>query len=126
MKPTWLVLLGAFIVAGPGDSRAQPPTPVGPVRPPAFSPYLNMLRSGTPAINYYGLVRPEIQFRQSINNLATDVAANQQAIGQFNTALGVTRGTGHPTQFMNLGGYFMNSGPTGSVNRSAGVPQPRR
>lgn len=40
---------------------------------PTISPYLNLLRQGNPALNYYGLVRPEREFR----------AANDQFRGQF-------------------------------------------
>ena len=65
---------------GAGEASAQPPLPAGPVgitRPP-FSPYLNLVRpGGSPALNYYGLVRPEVQARQSIQNLQGAVAANQ-------------------------------------------------
>jgi hypothetical protein len=107
---------------GLGTAAAQPPRPggYGPPpppggayysRPPAFSPYLNLLRGGGSAtLNYYGLVRPEMQFRQSIQNLAGDVAANQQMIGTMGSQMMGLPATGHPTQFMNLGGYFMNSG----------------
>ena len=41
---------------------------------PSFSPYLNLLRSGDGVVNYYGLVRPEQEFR----------AANEQFQSQFN------------------------------------------
>ena len=40
---------------------------------PTISPYLNLLRQGNPALNYYGLVRPEQEFR----------AANDQFRNQF-------------------------------------------
>jgi hypothetical protein len=72
---------------------------------------LNLTRpGGTPALNYYGLVRPELQFRQSIQGLQGAVSANQQMIGDLQpggTGLPVT---GHATQFLNYGGYFLNSG----------------
>jgi hypothetical protein len=87
----------------------QPPVPGGN-RPPAFSPYLNLFRGGSPAINYYGLIRPELQFRQAIQSLNNDLTSNQNAINNLESGLGVVTTTGHPTQFMNLGGYFMNSG----------------
>jgi hypothetical protein len=104
-----------------GDVQAQPPVPGGAYsRPPIYSPYLNLARGGSPAINYYGLVRPEMQFRQSIQNLAGDIAANQQAIGNLNTSVSGSDlpFTGHPTQFMNLGGYFMNNGSSLGVGTS--------
>ena len=130
-----------------GDLCAQPPLPGGmSSRPPAFSPYLNLLRSGgSPALNYFGLVRPEMQFRQAIQTLNSDVAQNRQQIGNLDPTNSALPFTGHTTQFMNLGGYFMNSGGnsasgsrygSGAMNRSgsggmgassgAGATQPRR
>lgn len=104
-----------FSVCG-REARAQPPVPGGPaaaVPRPAFSPYLNLLRAGNaPALNYYGLVRPEVQFRQSILNLQGAVSANQQAIGTVQTEVEGVPATGHPIQFLNYGGYFLNNGPT--------------
>src|SRR5947209_18280472 len=50
--------LSAFPAAG--SARAQggtPPRPV-PTPRPTVSPYLNLARPGTPALNYYNLVRP--------------------------------------------------------------------
>ncbi len=97
------------LVASVAAAHAQPPAPGGS-RPPPFSPYLNLARPDSPTVlNYYGLVRPELQFRQSINALQQDVTFNQQAIGSLaagNTGLPVT---GHTTQFMNHGIYFMNN-----------------
>jgi hypothetical protein len=133
----------AVVVVGAGAATAQPPLPAGPPpqRPP-FSPYLNLLRAGnSPALNYYGLVRPEQQFRQSIGNLQGAVTANQQAINGLQSDTTAPMTTGHPTQFLNYGGYFMNTlgGPAkaggAGVNRSVGsqaaggagsVPPPRR
>jgi hypothetical protein len=120
-------LIGALVATATlsaGTVNAQPPRPggFGPPpppggayysRPPAFSPYLNLLRGGNAAINYYGLVRPELQFRQALQNLSGDVAMNQQMIGNLSNQFMGVSGTGHPTQFMNLGGYFMNSGGGG-------------
>jgi hypothetical protein len=135
----WAVVLVSLGAAG--VASAQPPAPAGPPpQRPTFSPYLNLLRpGGSPAQNYYGLVRPEQQFRQSIGSLQGQVNANQQAIGnlQTNPADGPAV-TGHPVYFLNTGGYFQNtvggSVGRGGVNRPAGpqaggavgVPPPRR
>jgi hypothetical protein len=105
--------VGTLLAQAPQGGYAPPPPPGGAYysRPPAFSPYLNLLRGGGSAtLNYYGLVRPEMQFRQSIQNLSGDVAMNQQMLGTLGTEVIGLPSTGHPTQFMNLGGYFMNSG----------------
>lgn len=54
----------------------------GPSARPAFSPYLNLLRSGNSTLfNYYGLVKPEVDFR----------AADQQFSQQFGEINGEMR-----------------------------------
>jgi hypothetical protein len=114
-----VVLLGSTLMS---PVRAQIPRgPSGYRRTPAFSPYLNLNRRGVnPAINYYGLVRPEIEFRNSIQNLQADVTAlgAQAASGQSGgTAFPAT---GHPTQFNNLSGYFPASGAARGNARPSG------
>lgn len=123
----WAVVL---VIVGAGAATAQPPAPVGPTpqRPP-FSPYLNLLRGGnSPALNYYGLVRPEEQFRQSIGNLQGQVAANQQAIGGLQADPSGVPITGHPVYFLNYGGYFQNTlgGAPGGTNAARSVAPPVR
>jgi hypothetical protein len=123
----------AVVHRGPGGSRLRPllavpahaqfpPGPAG-FRTPPFSPYLNLNRRGTnPAINYYGLVRPQIEFRNAIQNLQSDVSSlgAQAASGQA----GVTTlpPTGHPTQFSNLSGYFPLSATARGGARASGLP----
>jgi hypothetical protein len=70
------------------------PNYVGSPRP-VLSPYLNLLRGGNPAANYFLGVLPEFERR-----------ANAY---QFSTLV-VTVTTGHPTAFGNTAGYF-GSGP---------------
>lgn len=119
--PCCLAIAAVITASGGGRLQAQPPAPGGTPRP-AFSPYLNLVRpGGSPTLNYYGLVRPEQQFRQSIQNLQTTVAGNQQALGNLQNDVNGVPGTGHPTQFLNYGGYFLNSGSFGgTANRPGG------
>jgi|GEM_PF-2366055 len=76
---------------------------IGPTSRPTFSPYLNLLRSGNSTLfNYYGLVRPEVEFR----------SANQQfqsSLGSFDRELQDSRReaagsrltqSGHQVRFM--------------------------
>ena len=137
MKRFWLATVcavGAALSAGAAGASAQPPVPGGGYhRPPAFSPYLNLLRSGnSPGVNYYGLVRPQMQFREAIQNLSNQVDQNQEAIGNLAATGNALPSTGHPTQFMNLGGYFMSNSSTGMqsvaprVGGIGGAPPPRR
>jgi hypothetical protein len=134
MEPTMnraaFCLACAAVLCGTDTLRAQPmPPPVpggGGFNRPTFSPYLNLARpGGSPALNYFGLVRPEFQFRQSIQNLQGAVAANQQAIGTVESELTGMPATGHTTQFLNLGGHFLNSGPSLASTRPGGAIAPR-
>lgn len=96
------------------NASAQPPLPFSPApRPPAFSPYLNLVRrDAPPGINYFGIVRPQLATQNSLTLLQQQVAAGQQLQQQMagqsvvNSALPET---GQQTFFMNTGGYFLNS-----------------
>jgi len=114
-----LVFVGLISVATEGLAQ-------GPLRPgiqvtnqPAFSPYLNLLQpSGSTALNYYGLVRPQVEFRNNIAGLENAVDLNKQSIANVqngNTSLATTLTTGHSAVFLNTGGYFLNSGRTGGA-----------
>src|SRR5207248_1125492 len=65
MKTLVLVTVAALALAT--SAAAQPPP--GPGMTPGFSPYLNLLNRGNPAINYYGLVRPQFAFQNAIAGL---------------------------------------------------------
>jgi hypothetical protein len=84
---------------------------------------LNLIRTGSdPGINYYGLVRPQIDFRRDIlglgqqyNNLSGMLASEAQSTGQ-------PLMTGHPIRFQNYLHYYGNpvtSGPVGIAGSSA-------
>lgn len=69
---------------------------------PTVSPYLNLFRGGSPVLNYYGLVRPEQefrkandQFRDQFYNVDRKLESFEQREGASN--LGVT---GHHTRFL--------------------------
>jgi hypothetical protein len=99
--PRELLALGALVLVASAAS-AQPQ--VGPVnRSPAVSPYLNLLRGdNSPAVNYYGLVRPQMEFRSGLQDLQQQVSNNQAAISDLNAF----PTTGHRTSFLNTGGYY--------------------
>ena len=102
------VVIAAAVVLSlaAGPAAAQPQLQGAPR--PTFSPYLNIVRpGGSPPLNYFGIVRPEIQARQAIGNLqagGTEVQA-----------------TGHQTMFMNHGSYFLTGG-AGSTGGTGGGP----
>src|SRR5438876_12440786 len=70
---------------------------------PTTSRYLNLLRGGNPAINYYGIIRPQTDLANSLLRLQ----GQQQLLGQENTLLlnGALPTTGHAARFFNYGGY---------------------
>jgi hypothetical protein len=111
----FLVALAGLLIGSAGQATAQYPYGRPPTNPyarsnpyarPALSPYLNLARGGDPAINYYGLVRPEQQFASAIQQLGQQISANQQQVNDLEDATLPT--TGHPAQFMNTSHYFQN------------------
>jgi hypothetical protein len=121
----WTITLGfCFGFVAPSVS-AQAPQPSYQTQP-AVSPYLNLTRAGTNmAINYYGIVRPQIDFRNSIQSLQTQVD-NLGAGGATDNAGGGLPATGHKTQFMNYAKYFGVTSSGGSAARTGANPAPIR
>ena len=121
-----LFALSVLTVAGTAEqARAQysQPQRLGPVFRPPVSPYLNLLRRGSdPAVNYYGIVRPEIEFRSGLQNLQQQVNTVGQDVTAQDQALGLLPATGHPVQFFNYSHYFGQgfNGGTGTQ----GAPRP--
>jgi len=106
-----------LLLTGSSTAQAQfyyrPQT--NPFYRPPLSPYLNLARPGDAGINYYGLVRPQVQDAQSIQQLQQQQLQLQQGA----TALDPTTGgviTGHPTRFGNYGHYFNYRGGAGALN----------
>jgi len=100
---------GAYGGGYGGGVRYGPPPPGGPYGP-GLSPYLNLLRGGLPAVNYYNGVLSERDRRlfqqqagQSIMGLEQDIGAAAPGSEDFLSSLG---GTGHPTAFGYSGSYF--------------------
>jgi hypothetical protein len=113
-----LLAVGLLAWVAPGRAGAQAPfNQPGYVQPyrPVVSPYLNLLRGGQgAALNYYNLVRPQVQFGNSIQQLQQQTTLNQQSItGLQQQQLGGIAPTGHPIQFLNHRQYFLNYGGTG-------------
>jgi len=116
-----LLLHGVAAPLSAQEPYARPAT--GPSNPAPLSPYLNMARGGNPAVNYYGLVRPQTDAQRAIQHL------QQQSMAAPATGLTMDSypNSGHTVQFMNLSHYFHNnigSGLTGG--RMGGPANPRR
>jgi hypothetical protein len=127
-RTTLAALLTLASVHGLAQAQANlRPGGIRPVTQPTFSPYLNIVRPGaSTAVNYFGIVRPELAFRGSIGQLQTDVDTNRQLITTGRDAAGGPAGltTGHASVFLNTGGYFLNStgGAAGRVGPGGGQP----
>ncbi len=104
------------VAMGGGELHAQPVPGIGASgASPAYSPYLNLLRNSTTSnLNYFSLVRPQLQTNQALQNLNNEMTQRQAE----DQAGGGLSGTGHPTQFLNYGGYFLSNNGTGG--RGAG------
>lgn len=107
-----VALLG--VVATAVSGFAQPPAGVagppvvGPTVRPPFSPYLNLLRqNGSPVINYYGLVRPQIQTQNALQSLQSQVNQVNPFIAAA-TAGDQPLVTGNAFGFQTHRGYFQN------------------
>jgi hypothetical protein len=122
-----LILTTLACLLAPALGVAQGPAPyvrpqTNPYARPVFSPYLNLLNGNTnPAINYYGLVRPEIDFRNSLQQL-------QQQVNTLPTTPGVpdVAGlpvTGHTTQFLNYSHFYFAGQSAGAAGRRPTGPQ---
>lgn len=111
---TMFIGLGLWLVAGSAQAQlpyGQPrsfsqygrPGAIGAAGQPTFSPYLNLLRRGNSTLqNYYGLVRPEQQFRTANEQFQSNFNQVQR---QFNTAQQTQfapplQSTGHRVRFM--------------------------
>jgi len=125
----WLPAFVLAVLAGGAAAQAPVFRPSATYRPPQplLSPYLNLLRGGDPASNYYLGVVPERQRRQNASLFSSQIQSLEQQLNQATAAPDVDEAlfqpdpaTGHATAFMNLGGYFN----TGSVRRP--LPAARR
>jgi hypothetical protein len=102
------VIGAAALLLGVGTNSA---TAQNPALPPPVSPYLNLLRAGSsPAVNFYGLVRPQIETRNSLRRLQQEVSANQQQMPIPQEDDAGLPATGHAAQFGTERLFFMTRG----------------
>jgi hypothetical protein len=87
----------------------------GPGYRPQLSPYLNFLRGGDPAANYFLGTLPEIQRRTNAQVFSSSILDLENRTAQQPTGgdgifnpLGTS---GHPTAFNNTAGYFNQMNP---------------
>lgn len=125
-----LALVGSILVAETARAQGvylQPRGP-NPYLRPAVSPYLNMFRGGSTAINYYGLVQPQVQGAQAITQLEQRVLTPLGSGAGFEEGAAGQMGGGHAF-FQNHGAFFMTmrpNAPGGAVGGTTYTPQPIR
>jgi hypothetical protein len=107
MKTFAAAMLLSLAFAG-SVSAQYPPAVAGgyPGYRPRTSPYLNLMGSRNPAVNYYGLVRPQQDFQNAMlggNVSPAPVNAEEMTDPQLR------RPTGHAVAFNNLLHYYYNN-----------------
>ena len=120
---TAVIGMGLLLTASGGRLEAQGRYSLNPRNNPAVSPYVNLLRPGSdPAVNYFGIVRPEIDYQRAIQQLQQGEATLSSQQQDLTGA--VLRPTGHATGFMTQSRYFMTAGTRGTAGGRA-VPSGR-
>ncbi|MCI0458368.1 MAG: hypothetical protein L0Z62_15495 [Gemmataceae bacterium] len=127
-----LVALGLVPSLTPARAWGQvilPQQQFSPFRRPTFSPYLNLLRGGSPTVNYFGQVLPQINQARQLQGQQFQLQQLQQQQGQLQAGalgpgvdaggLGGVSVTGHPVAFWNYGRYY--PGFTGRFTGSGGA-----
>jgi hypothetical protein len=130
IRLTGTALAGLAFLWAAGPAWAQVYNPGAAYSRPVVSPYINLLRGTAngvnPAINYYGIVRPEIDFRRSLIGLQGQVTAEQQEIAA-QEQYGVQPFTGHAAFFRNYSHYFPGgAGQNIAIGPRAGSTAPQR
>ena len=126
-----------LVVSGSAQAQGYPPnyqfSPyarpnyVGSPRP-QLSPYLNLLRGGNPAANYFLGVLPEFERRANayqFSNAINDLEQRDLMANPSEDPLQLTSGTGHPTAFANTGSYF-GTGASQRFLPTVTSPQPQQ
>jgi hypothetical protein len=124
-KRRYLTSLAVVLLAASAVQAQMPPRGgINPSQRPAFSPYLNLLRTDQdPSLNYFGLVRPQVDFRQSLGQVEQAEAGLADRQNQLNNSVNSQSlpATGHAAGFMTQSRYFMSKGASGAGGRQ-GAP----
>ena len=133
-RTIWLSVCSLLFVAGSANAQGGfPGSQYGPSSRPAYSPYLNLTRRDAPLVtNYYGLVRPEVNFRNALQQLDSQQAQTNSQQAALESALAYPA-TGHPSRFLSHNGYFLTNSsgggggqfaaPAGGAQGTAGAAQ---
>jgi hypothetical protein len=130
--PRFSEALGFFLLLAPVSFAQQYPNyrpGYGPSRP-QLSPYLELLRGGNPAANYYLGVVPEFDRRRTQREFGTAILDLERrpetTTPTTDDLLPPLGGTGHPTYFLNYSSYFNLPNYQGVNNPAAQQAGPGR
>ena len=119
LLPAILAVTALYLSAATAGAQPLGPRAAPFQSGPTVSPYLNLLRGqGLPAVNYYGIVRPQFdtnaRFRALGQTGLQSAATPAEPDGQFIPTTGLSAG------FMNHGSFFMTTGGGGTARPSRG------
>lgn len=129
MKTFAAAVLLALGLAGAANAQYRPGYPGGyggGSGRPTTSPYLNLVGRGNPAVNYYGIVRPQFAMENAVFG-GVGTTGGVEAAEEMTDPI-LRRPTGHAVMFNNLSHYYFNNpavpnqGPRGGVG-AIGAPQ---
>jgi hypothetical protein len=103
--------LVVLVGVAPLVAAQTPGSGVRPAARPAFSPYLNLNRPGaSAAVNYFGMVRPQLTYNAAIQQLQTTTQELQQQQRETATSATELPPTGHSIGFLNHQRFFLRGG----------------
>ena len=118
----------AALLFGATVASAQPQPGGSGVRSPSFSPYLNLLgRNNSPAVNYFGIIRPGQQLQQQQNSLQQQLTQTNQTVNSNANGMNDSLVTGRGATFGFYSHYYYSGtsgggglGGTGGGARASG------
>jgi hypothetical protein len=118
----WLAAMSLAACAGSAHAQGYPGGGSNPFNRPAYSPYLNLLRPGGSLVdNYYGLVRPQQNFRNALQSVELQQAGISSQQNALEGAL-ISLPTGHASRFLTHSRYFLNNRVGGGIGQFGAAP----
>jgi|SRR5207245_5931599 len=99
----FMLTLIVMLLGGQAWAQGYLRPPTSPYQTPPVSPYLNLMRGGNPAINYYDLVRPQRDTSGTLQRLQLQQAQSAFQAPAATAGLAIT---GHPATFINYSHYY--------------------
>jgi hypothetical protein len=127
----WSIVALACSVGTARPALAQQFGQIGSYSPPnvrsrpTVSPYLNLtLNTNQPAVNYYGIVQPQVNTQRNLQTLQGEINQLQPQFGIQGQDQGpngeILLSTGHGVAFLNTGQFYQRFGGGRAGGRGAG------